>query len=371
MRNRIATCLVLLLVLLPCVAAAQEAPQPAGPALRVVTTLPDYATIAKAIGGDRVVVNAIVRGDQDAHFIRPKPSFVDMVKKADVLIATGLDLELWLPTVVDKSGNTHVRSGKPGFVAAAQGMRLLEVPDILSRSDGGLHVYGNPHVTCSPINMKMAARNIAIGLVKNDPSGKELYEANLKAFLDEMDRRLFGEEIINLLGGESVSRMAEKGTLIPFLEKQKFKGKPLIDSLGGWLKEMLPLRGLEIVTYHKNWVYFVTLFGLEEVGTVEPKPGIPPSPRHVTGLVELNQGHPGGQLLRRAEDPDGCREGGRRSRHRAPVRGRAGGHRYLLRSRGPLDGGSGGSGAGDGKRGTSGSPCEGRRACGRRLIIHV
>jgi len=287
MRNRIATCLVLLLVLLPCTAAAQEAPQPAGPALRVVTTLPDYATIAKAIGGDRVVVNAIVRGDQDAHFIRPKPSFVDMVKKADVLIATGLDLELWLPTVVDKSGNTHVRSGKPGFVAAAQGMRLLEVPDILSRSDGGLHVYGNPHVTCSPINMKMAARNIAIGLVKNDPSGKELYEANLKAFLDEMDRRLFGEEIINLLGGESVSRMAEKGTLIPFLEKQKFKGKPLIDSLGGWLKEMLPLRGLEIVTYHKNWVYFVTLFGLEEVGTVEPKPGIPPSPRHVTGLVEL------------------------------------------------------------------------------------
>jgi ABC-type Zn uptake system ZnuABC Zn-binding protein ZnuA len=81
--------------------------------------------------------------------------------------------------------------------------------------------------------------------------------------------------------------MAEKGTLIPFLEKQRFQDKLLIEHLGGWMEVMLPLRGLEIVTYHKNWIYFVTLFGLEEVGTVEPKPGIPPSPRHVTKLVEL------------------------------------------------------------------------------------
>lgn len=255
--------------------------------LRVVTTLPDYADVARAIGGDRVSVNAIVLGDQDAHFIRPKPSFVDMVRRADVLIATGLDLELWLPTVVDKSGNTHVRSGRPGYVAAAQGMNLLEIPDIISRSEGGLHVYGNPHVTCSPLNMKHAARNIAIGLARNDPDGREYYEANLEILLEEVDRRLFGDELVRLLGGESLSSMAEKGTLIPFLQRQQFQGKPLIGFLGGWLKEMLPLRGLEIVTYHKNWVYFVTLFGLEEVGTVEPKPGIPPSPRHVTELVEL------------------------------------------------------------------------------------
>jgi len=258
-----------------------------GAVLNVVATLPDYAFVARAIGGDRVRVDAIVRGDQDAHFIRPKPSFVDMVSRADVLIATGLDLELWLPTVVDKSGNVHVRSGRPGYVAAAQGMKLLEIPEILSRSEGGLHIYGNPHVTCSPLNMKVAARNIATGLTTNDPAGKEIYEANLRAFLDELDRRLFGTELVRLLGGESLSNMAQNGTLIPFLERQNFQGKPLIDSLGGWMKVMLPLRGTEIVTYHKNWVYFVTLFGLEEVGTVEPKPGIPPSPRHVTELVEL------------------------------------------------------------------------------------
>lgn len=255
--------------------------------LRVVATLPDYAVLAEAVGGDRVTVDTIVRGDQDAHFIRPKPSFVDLVRRADVLIATGLDLELWLPTVVNKSGNRRVLSGQPGYVAAAHGMHLLEKPTNLSRIEGGVHVYGNPHVTCSPINMKVAARNIAIGLAKNDAAGKEHYEVRLEAFLRETDTRLFGDELVELLGGDVLCGLAEKGTLIAFLQKQTTHGKPLIDSVGGWMKQMLPLRDTPIVTYHKNWIYFVKLFGLEEAGTVEPKPGIPPSPKHVTDLVEL------------------------------------------------------------------------------------
>ena len=255
--------------------------------LRVVTTLPDYAVFAKFIGGERVSVEAICRGDQDAHFIRPKPSFVRMVQKADVLVSTGLDLELWLPTVVNKSGNPRIRSGQVGYVATAQGMHLLEKPAVISRVEGGVHIYGNPHVTASPINMKVAARNIATGLIKNDPAGKEIYEANLKRLLDELDRRLFGEELVKLLGSEALCSMAEKGKLIPFLQKQKLRDKPLIDSLGGWMKKMLPLRGTPVVTYHKNWVYFLRIFGLEEAGTIEPKPGIPPSAKHVTQLVEL------------------------------------------------------------------------------------
>jgi len=275
------------LVCIPLVSAAEDSRIPLEPVISVVATLPDYAVIAETIGGDRVAVQAIVRGDQDAHFIRPKPSFVDMVKKADVLIATGLDLELWLPTVVDKSGNTRVRSGQAGYVAASRGMNLLEVPSNISRSEGGVHVYGNPHLTCSPLNMKIAARNITVGLIKNDPAGQEFYEANLEALLREMDERLFGKELVELLGSETLTSMAVKGTLIPFLQRQEFRGKPLIDSLGGWMKRMMPLRGMEIVTYHKNWVYFLNLFSLEEAGTVEPKPGIPPSPRHVTELVDL------------------------------------------------------------------------------------
>lgn len=255
--------------------------------LRVVATLPDYAVLARAIGGERVQVSHIVHGDQDAHFIRPKPSFVDMVRGADLFVATGLDLELWAPTIVDKSANTRVRSGQPGYVAASQGIRLLEKPKVLSRIEGGVHIYGNPHLTCSPINMKTAARNIATGLIKNDPAGRETYEANLKQLLGEIDRRLFGEELVKLLGGQTLCQLAEKGKLIPFLEKHRFRGKPLLDSLGGWLQQMMPLRGSRIVTYHKNWIYFVRLFGLEEAGTVEPKPGIPPSPKHVRDLIEL------------------------------------------------------------------------------------
>ncbi|MBN1457902.1 MAG: zinc ABC transporter substrate-binding protein, partial [Armatimonadetes bacterium] len=153
--------------------------------------------------------------------------------------------------------------------------------------EGGLHIYGNPHVTNSPLNMKVAARNIAAGLIKNDPSGKTLYEANLKALERRFDEALFGPELVDMLGGKTLCDLAEKGRLISFLEGKSYKGKPLIDSLGGWMKQMLPLRGKPIVTYHKNWVYFVRLFGLEEAGTVEPKPGIPPSAKHVTELVQL------------------------------------------------------------------------------------
>jgi zinc/manganese transport system substrate-binding protein len=274
--------LFLSLAILTCLGA----PALAAP-LRVVTTLPDYASLAKEIGGDRVTVTAIVRGDQDAHFIRPKPSFATMVRNADVLIDTGLDLETWITTVVDKSGNTRVRSGQPGYVAAAQGMHLLEKPKVMSRSEGGLHIYGNPHVTTSPINMKVAARNIAAGLSKNDPAGKATYERNLAALERRFDQALFGKLLVEILGGQTLCDLADKGTLIPFLRAHNYKGKPLLDSLGGWMGRMMPLRGKPIVTYHKNWVYFVTLFGLDNAGTVEPKPGIPPSAKHVADLVQL------------------------------------------------------------------------------------
>ncbi len=255
--------------------------------LKVVTTLPDYAVIAKAIGGDRINVQAIVKGEQDAHFIRPKPSFVDMVRQADVLVDTGLDLEMWLPTVVDKAGNKKVRSGQEGYVAVSKGMHMLEKPQVMSRSEGGLHVYGNPHITCSPVNMRVVARNITAGLIKNDPAGKAEYEKGLKEFIRKMDEKLFGKKLVEILGGDILCDLAANGRLIPFLEEQKLKDKALIEYIGGWTKQMLPLRGTPIVTYHKNWVYFISLFGLEEAGTIEPKPGIPPSPKHVLEITEL------------------------------------------------------------------------------------
>ena len=255
--------------------------------LRVVTTLPDYASIAKTIGGGRVEVQAIVKGGQDAHFIRPKPSFVEMVRKADVLIDTGLDLEMWLPTVIDKSGNKNIRSGQIGYIAASKGVHMLEKPHLMSRSEGGLHIYGNPHITCSPINMRTAARNIAAGLIKNDPAGKTQYVKGLNSFINKIDEKMFGRELVKMLGGDILCNLTEKGKLIPFLKQQKYKDKALIEYLGGWQKKMLPMYGLPIVTYHKNWVYFTALFGLENAGTIEPKPGIPPSPKHVLSLIQM------------------------------------------------------------------------------------
>jgi zinc/manganese transport system substrate-binding protein len=259
----------------------------AKPNLNIVTTLPDYAYFAKVLGGDRVTVQAIVRGDQDAHFIRPKPSSATALRQADVFIETGLDLELWSQTIIDNSGNSKIRSGQVGYVSAAAGMNLLEKPQTISRAEGGVHIYGNPHITCSPINMKIAAKNIATGLIKNDPEGKEVYLQNLKKLHKEIDERLFGSKLVDILGGDTLCGIAEQDKLIPFLQEQKLEGKPLIEYLGGWMKKMLPLRGTPIVTYHKNWVYFFKLFGLEEAGNVEPKPGIPPSAKHVTDLINL------------------------------------------------------------------------------------
>ncbi len=254
--------------------------------LKVVTTLPDYAFLTKAIGGDLVTVESIVHPVQDPHHIRPKPSFVHMVKKADMIIATGLDLEMWLPTVVNKSGNKRVRSGEIGYVAVSQGMELLEKPKVVSQIEGDVHVYGNPHIMCSPLKARQAAENITIGLIKNDPGNKAYYQANLEKLKSEFDKRLFGETLLPI-GGDTLCRLADQGKLLNYLRENKLKGKPLTEYLGGWMGKMLPLRGTPIVVYHKNWSYFIQMFGLEEAATIETKPGIPPSPKHVTNLVTM------------------------------------------------------------------------------------
>jgi len=260
--------------------------------IKVVTTLPDYAYIAEFIGGDKVEVYHIVEGDQDAHFVRPKPSYAALMRDADLFVTTGLDLELWVPPLMDRANNPKIRSGQVGYVAAYDGIQLLEKPSALTRSEGGLHIYGNPHIQTSPLNMKVVADNIAIGLSKVSPENADFFEANSKKFKDEMDRRVFGEQLVKLLGGKMLTKLALSGNLIPFLQTKEFRGKKLIDYLGGWLKEGMVFRGQKIVVYHKGWVYFLRLFGLEEIGEVEPKPGIPPSPKHVEELVnEMKKNH--------------------------------------------------------------------------------
>ena len=254
--------------------------------LKVFTTSSAYAPIVEYIGGDTVEVDYIIKGYQDPHIVRPKPSMALELAKADLLIATGLDLEAWLPALQDLAGNSRIMSGQPGYVSVAVGIDIAEKPTSLDRSEGDVHIFGNPHIHTGPLNGKAIAENITIGLKKVAPRHAAMYDANLKKFKQELHRRLFGEKLIAMLGAQTLFRLAAKGQLYSFLEKKRYKGKPLLDYLGGWMKAGLPLRGKKIVTYHKNWTYFANLFGIEVVGYMEPKPGIPPSPGHVNSLIE-------------------------------------------------------------------------------------
>jgi zinc/manganese transport system substrate-binding protein len=261
-------------------------PPPATATVKVVTTLSSYSSIAEFVGGARVEVHSISRGDEDAHFVKPKPSFALLLKDADVFVTTGLDLELWAPTLVDKSGNRSIRDGQDGFVSASQGVPLLDVPAVADRSAGDVHIYGNPHIFTSPLNAKIIAANIAAGLERVDPAGAATYRANLAAFQEEIDRRMFGEPLVEALGGQVLDDLARQGRLIAFLESQSLGDRPLLDQLSGWLGKGRAFRDKHLVAYHKNWIYLTEIFHLDVVGYVEPKPGIPPSAKHVHDLIQ-------------------------------------------------------------------------------------
>jgi ABC-type Zn uptake system ZnuABC Zn-binding protein ZnuA len=254
--------------------------------LKVFTTSSSYAPIVEYIGGDKVDVSYIIKGYQDPHIVRPKPSLALELAKADLLIATGMDLEAWLPRLQEVAGNKKIMSGQPGYVSVAYGLDILEKPTSLDRSEGDVHIYGNPHIHTSPLNGKVIAENITIGLKKVAPQHADFFEANFKRFKAELDERIFGKQLIKMLGAKTLYRLAQKGQLYSFLKKKKFKGKPLFDSLGGWMKQGASLQGKKIICYHKNWTYFTSLFGIEVKGYLEPKPGIPPSPGHVLKLIE-------------------------------------------------------------------------------------
>ena len=272
-------------LLISCGLALSGGVSASSDALNVVSTTTDFAYVAEYIGGSLVNVFSIAHGDEDVHFIRPKPSFAHKLGSADLLLSTGMDLELWLPGLIDKASNSRVIEGREGFVAVADGFKKLEIPESADRSHGGVHLFGNPHIQTSPINMKTVADNITIGLIKVDPEHRGEYEEGLASFRKEIDQRLFGDKLVELIGSSSLCRLASSGKLISFLGEREYKGTPMIDYLDGWMKKALPLRGRKIVTYHKNWVYFTKLFGMEVVGEVEPKPAIPPSPKDVETLI--------------------------------------------------------------------------------------
>ena len=267
------------------VATAAPLPAAAQEPVRVVTSLTTYAAIARDIVGDKGVVTAIASGDENPHFVQPKPSFVPLLGSADLFVTTGMDLELWVPALLDKAGNPRVSEGGTGYVAAHDGMPLLNVPTNFSRTQGDIHVFGNPHIWTDPLNAVQIARNILAGLRRVAPANEAYFAAREKDFEDRIHRALFGEELVKILGAETLTKLDRDGKLIEFLRAQRYQGAPLIDRLGGWLRQGLSFRGREVACYHKEWDYFSRQFDVPCFDYIEPKPGIPPTPRHVQEII--------------------------------------------------------------------------------------
>jgi len=285
--------------MLPAIAllVALHTPAPVRPTravdkVKVVTSLTSYASIAREIVGDRGIVNSIANGDENPHYVQPKPSFIPMLSEADVFVTTGLDLELWVPALLDKANNPKVTEGGPGYVAAYAGIDLLDVPTSFSRAQGDIHVYGNPHIWTDPLNAVQIARNILTGLKRVAPENADYFTEREKDFEDRMYQALFGAGLVKLLGGATLADLDRQGKLFDFLKSKQYQGAPLIDRLGGWLKEAMPFRGKAVACYHKEWDYFSREYGLPCVDYIEPKPGIPPTPGHVLEVInEMREQH--------------------------------------------------------------------------------
>lgn len=215
--------------------------------LNVVATIPDLAAIAEEIGGDLVEVKSLCRGDQDPHYLEPKPSFIVAVNKADLLIEVGLELEIgWLPVLLTQSRNAEILRGQAGHLDASVGIPVLEIPSgKIDRSMGDIHPLGNPHYLLDPRNGLIVARQIAEKLSELDPANASGYTANGAAF---------------------ESRLRQKIAL--------------------WQRTAGPLRGRQIVSHHKSFSYLVNWLGIKVEGLIEPKPGIPPPPSHIHHLIQ-------------------------------------------------------------------------------------
>ncbi len=214
--------------------------------LVAVTTTPTYANLVQLLGGDRVQVTSLMRGPENIHRIVATPAKMALAARADLFVHSGLDLELWVPLILRGARNPRILPGQPGNFNCAQGIVLKEVPKEISRAQGEMHVFGNPHYVLDPVNLIIVARNLRDRLKQLDPAHAAEYDRNYAAFENRMKRKL--------------------------LE---------------WLRQMRPYRGTKFVGYHNVFPYFADRFGLRVVGYVEPKPGIEPSPSHTAALIRV------------------------------------------------------------------------------------
>ncbi|HEY0092697.1 MAG TPA: metal ABC transporter substrate-binding protein [Archangium sp.] len=219
---------------------------PAHADLKVVTTVPDLAALAKAVGGEHVQVTSLALPTQDPHFVDARPSLALDVNRADLLIAIGLELEVgWLPALQNGARNTRILSGSPGYLEAAQFVRTLEVPSTrVDRSQGDVHAGGNPHFLYDPRAAVAVARGITERMASLDAKHAADYQANLAKFTAELDKARVG-----------------------------------------WEQRLAGLKGVPVVAYHRTTAYLANWLGFETIAFLEPKPGIPPNPAHIAQVL--------------------------------------------------------------------------------------
>ena len=216
--------------------------------LMVVTSTTDMAALTQEVGGDRIEVESIAKGYQDPHFVEAKPSFLLKLRRADLLIHVGLQLEIgWLPPLITQSGNPRIQMGAQGNLDASRFAEILEIPQgTVTRAEGDVHPFGNPHYWLDPDNGRRIARGIANKLADLDPGNSAVFQQRFQDF----DKRLSAAE-------------------------QK------------WDADMKPWRGRKVVTCHRSFTNFAKHFGLEVIEYVEPRPGIPPTPGHTIEVIQL------------------------------------------------------------------------------------
>jgi ABC-type Zn uptake system ZnuABC Zn-binding protein ZnuA len=212
---------------------------------------------------------------------------VAVLRDADLLVTTGLDLELWVPPLLDRAGNRKVSEGGPGYVTAYTGIRLLEVPTSLSRSEGDIHADGNPHLHTDPVNAVIIARNILTGLRRVSPENGAYFAQREQDFEQRVMEATIGKDLVGLLTAPAAFDLLESDKLYDFLSSKQYQGKPLLDRLGGWMKTAQVFRGKEIACYHKEWAYFSSRYKVSCAEYIEAKPGIPPTPGHVQSVIAL------------------------------------------------------------------------------------
>jgi zinc/manganese transport system substrate-binding protein len=228
--------LSLMLLALPLAASAQ---------LQVFTCEPEWSALAEAIGGDKVRADSATHALQDPHYLEARPSLISKVRRADLVICTGAQLEIgWLPMLLTKANNPRVLPGKPGFMEASSLVTRLDVPDSVDRAQGDMHPQGNPHIQMNPHNIARVARALGARMAELDPGHAETYTAGTARFLERW--------------GAAVAE---------------------------WEARAAPLRGRRVVCHHKSWVYLEDWLQLEEVATLEPVPGIPPTATHLSSLL--------------------------------------------------------------------------------------